>query len=65
MSTTYKDAPTKTIDIGGTTFVYRQLGMKTGVGFYDWGKRNGKALIERRDRQIVRQLEFLKKMDAL
>ncbi|MGH3561374.1 MAG: alpha/beta fold hydrolase, partial [Mycobacterium sp.] len=33
MSTTYKhqDAPTKTIDVGGTRFVYRQLGANTGV----------------------------------
>ena len=43
----------------------QRLGIKTGVGFHDWSKRNGKALIERRDRQIVRQLEFLKQMDAL
>ena len=32
MSTaTYKDAPTETIDIGGTRFAYRQLGADTGV----------------------------------
>jgi pimeloyl-ACP methyl ester carboxylesterase len=29
--TTYKDAPTKTIDIGGTTFAYRQLGPDSGT----------------------------------
>jgi pimeloyl-ACP methyl ester carboxylesterase len=29
--TTYKDAPTKTVDIGGTRFAYRELGPKTGV----------------------------------
>jgi pimeloyl-ACP methyl ester carboxylesterase len=28
---TYKDAPTQTIDVGGTTFVYRQLGANGGV----------------------------------
>jgi pimeloyl-ACP methyl ester carboxylesterase len=28
---TYKDAPTETIDVGGTSFVYRQLGPSTGV----------------------------------
>jgi pimeloyl-ACP methyl ester carboxylesterase len=28
---TYKDAPTETIDLGGTTFVYRQLGPNGGV----------------------------------
>jgi pimeloyl-ACP methyl ester carboxylesterase len=31
VSTTYKDAPTKSIDVGGTTFVYRELGATTGV----------------------------------
>ncbi|WP_327097631.1 alpha/beta hydrolase [Nocardia vinacea] len=31
MSTTYKDAPTKTIDVGGTRFAYRQLGTNNGV----------------------------------
>lgn len=30
-STTYKDAPTRTVDIGGTSFAYRELGTKTGV----------------------------------
>ena len=29
--TTYKDAPTKSIDIGGATFAYRQLGPDTGT----------------------------------
>ncbi len=29
--TNYKDAPTKTIDIGGTTFAYRQLGPDSGT----------------------------------
>jgi pimeloyl-ACP methyl ester carboxylesterase len=28
---TYKDAPTETIDVGGTSFVYRQLGPNGGV----------------------------------
>jgi pimeloyl-ACP methyl ester carboxylesterase len=28
---TYKDAPTETIDVGGTSFVYRQLGANGGV----------------------------------
>jgi pimeloyl-ACP methyl ester carboxylesterase len=31
VSTTFKDVPTKTIDVGGTTFVYRELGTNTGV----------------------------------
>jgi len=43
----------------------RQLGMKTGTGFYDWHQRDAKALIERRDRQIVHQLAFLQKLGAL
>jgi pimeloyl-ACP methyl ester carboxylesterase len=30
-SATYKDAPTETIDIGGTRFAYRRLGTDTGV----------------------------------
>ncbi|MDX8053530.1 alpha/beta hydrolase [Lentzea sp. BCCO 10_0798] len=29
--TAYKDAPTRTVDIGGTTFAYRQLGPDTGT----------------------------------
>jgi len=31
MTTTFKDAPTKTIDVGGTPFAYRELGPATGV----------------------------------
>lgn len=31
LSTTYKDAPTRTVDVGGTRFAYRQLGTETGV----------------------------------
>ena len=29
--TLYKDAPTKTIDVGGTRFAFRRLGAGTGV----------------------------------
>jgi pimeloyl-ACP methyl ester carboxylesterase len=29
--TTYKDAPTRTVDVGGASFAYRQLGTDTGV----------------------------------
>ena len=36
-----------------------QLGMKSGCGFYDWQKREPGALIEARDRQIVRELKKL------
>lgn len=42
-----------------------QLGMKSGQGFYNWPERTGDDLLERRDRQIVRQLEFLREMKAL
>ncbi len=31
LSTTYKDAPTRTVDVGGARFAYRQLGTDTGV----------------------------------
>jgi pimeloyl-ACP methyl ester carboxylesterase len=31
LSTTWKDAPTRTIDVGGVRFAYRQLGPSTGV----------------------------------
>jgi pimeloyl-ACP methyl ester carboxylesterase len=31
LSITYKDAPTKTVAVGGTRFAYRQLGTDTGV----------------------------------
>ncbi|RVX46718.1 pimeloyl-ACP methyl ester carboxylesterase [Nonomuraea polychroma] len=31
MSITHKDAPTKTVDVGGTSFAYRQLGTGNGV----------------------------------
>jgi 3-hydroxybutyryl-CoA dehydrogenase len=41
------------------------LGMKSGRGFYDWQTRDPDELLERRDRQIVRQLDFLRDMNAL
>ncbi len=41
------------------------LGMPSGGGFYDWRSRDPDALLELRDRQIVRQLDFLREMDAL
>lgn len=31
MSTKYKNTPTKIIDVGGTRFAYRQLGVNNGV----------------------------------
>jgi 3-hydroxybutyryl-CoA dehydrogenase len=42
-----------------------QLGMKSGQGFYNWRERSSDDLLERRDRQIVRQLDFLWAMKAL
>jgi 3-hydroxybutyryl-CoA dehydrogenase len=42
-----------------------ELGMKTGSGFYDWSKRDAQAVIANRDRQIVRQLTFLKELGDL
>lgn len=38
-----------------------RLGMKSGRGFYDWTKRDPAALIEARDRQIVRELRRLRR----
>jgi 3-hydroxybutyryl-CoA dehydrogenase len=43
----------------------KELGMKTGKGFHDWQPSEAKQLIERRDRQIVHQLKFLRELDAL
>jgi 3-hydroxybutyryl-CoA dehydrogenase len=42
-----------------------QLGMKSGRGFYDWSRRDAARVIENRDRQITRQLEFLKEIGEL
>jgi hypothetical protein len=36
--------------------------MKTGSGFYDWSKRDARKVIADRDRQIARQLAFLKEL---
>jgi 3-hydroxybutyryl-CoA dehydrogenase len=35
-------------------------GMKDGRGFYDWSMRDPSAVVALRDRQIVRQLQFLR-----
>jgi 3-hydroxybutyryl-CoA dehydrogenase len=40
------------------------LGVKSGQGFYDWGTRNAKALIRRRDKQIIHQLGYLRDLEA-
>ncbi len=35
------------------------LGMKSGSGFYDWGKRDPRLLVEARDQQIAREARRL------
>ncbi|MCB1061663.1 MAG: 3-hydroxyacyl-CoA dehydrogenase family protein [Verrucomicrobiae bacterium] len=42
-----------------------ELGMKSGKGFYDWTKRDPKQLIENRDSQIARQVQFLKEIGEI
>jgi 3-hydroxybutyryl-CoA dehydrogenase len=42
-----------------------EMGIKSGKGFYDWSDRDASELIERRDAQIVRQLNYLKETGAL
>lgn len=42
-----------------------ELGMKNGKGFYDWTKRDPNKLIENRDRQIARQVQFLKEIGEI
>ena len=42
-----------------------RCGMKTSSGFYDWQARDPQELIERRNQQIIRQLEFLQNENAL
>ena len=37
-----------------------ESGMKDGRGFYDWSTRDAAAVVALRDRQIVRQLQFLR-----
>jgi 3-hydroxybutyryl-CoA dehydrogenase len=39
------------------------LGMKSGRGFYDWQSRSGENMIQKRDIQIVHQLNFLKQLE--
>ncbi|MAE60758.1 MAG: 3-hydroxyacyl-CoA dehydrogenase [Planctomycetaceae bacterium] len=42
-----------------------ELGVKTGAGFYNWQDRDPQELIDRRNRQIVMQLQYLKQQGAL
>ena len=39
------------------------LGVKTGQGIYEWNESKIKQLVEKRDRQIVHQLDLLKQLD--
>jgi 3-hydroxybutyryl-CoA dehydrogenase len=41
------------------------LGMKSGKGFYDWSRRDPNQVVANRDRQIARQLEFLREIGEL
>lgn len=36
------------------------LGVKSGQGFYDWRSRKAEELIQRRDKQIIHQLNYLR-----
>ena len=40
------------------------VGMKSGHGFYDWQSRSAAEVMQRRDRQIVHQLAFLKELET-
>ncbi len=42
-----------------------ELGMKSGRGFHDWSERDAQATMERRDRQIVRQLATSRELGVL
>ena len=42
-----------------------ELGAKSGTGFYDWSARDASEVAERRDRQIVRQLAYLRETGGL
>jgi 3-hydroxybutyryl-CoA dehydrogenase len=42
-----------------------ELGAKSGGGFYDWSGRDASQVAERRDRQIVRQLAYLRETGSL
>ena len=39
------------------------LGVKSAKGFYDWQTRSAEELVEKRDRQIVHQLDFLEQLE--
>jgi 3-hydroxybutyryl-CoA dehydrogenase len=42
-----------------------RAGMRSGEGFYRWSPADAQRLIDRRDRQILQQLEFLRRVGAL
>ncbi len=39
------------------------IGVKSGRGFYDWRTRSADELVQKRDRQIVHQLDFLEQLE--
>jgi 3-hydroxybutyryl-CoA dehydrogenase len=41
------------------------LGVKSGLGFYDWRVRRAEELIQKRDIQIVHQLNFLEELEDM
>ena len=41
------------------------LGMKSGMGFYDWSRRDPNQVVANRDHQIARQLAFLREIGEL
>lgn len=41
-----------------------ECGMNAGRGFYDWTQRDAAAVVALRDKQIVQQLQFLRKSGA-
>jgi 3-hydroxybutyryl-CoA dehydrogenase len=42
-----------------------ESGMKAGRGFYDWSTRDAAAVVALRDKQIARQLQFLREEGVL
>jgi len=42
-----------------------ERGMKDGRGFYEWTKKESAETVALRDKQIVRQLKFLREQGAL
>jgi len=58
-------ANTKPSDALTTRLQDGETGMNAGRGFYDWSKRDAAATIALRDKQVARQLRFLKEEGAI